>query len=126
MAKIEILAKRSGGEVIKVDPAYTSVIGRLKYAPQHLMDKDVAGALVIGRKALGFEERLPENYELLLRDEECLLYSLSALEEKVERLKRELKEEENEWKRKAVNKRLKEARGSSLRFAVKTSWAQRL
>ncbi len=111
LAKIEILAGRSGVEVVKVDLAYTSVIGRLKYAPQHLVDKDVAGAYVVGRRALGFEEKLPENYNLLLEDEEYLLYSLSALEEKVERLKRKLKGEQNQWKKKAVKKRLKEARG---------------
>jgi len=96
-------------EVVKADPAYTSVIGELKYAPQYLVDKDVAGALV-GRRALGFEEKLPKNYGLLLRDEEYLLYSLAMLEENVWRLRQELREEKNEWKRKAIKKRLQDAR----------------
>ncbi|MBX0311839.1 MAG: IS200/IS605 family accessory protein TnpB-related protein, partial [Sulfurihydrogenibium sp.] len=33
LSKIEILAKRNGIELIKVNPAYTSVIGKLKYSP---------------------------------------------------------------------------------------------
>ncbi|ACX52082.1 transposase [Ammonifex degensii KC4] len=111
LEKIEVLARRHGVEVIKVNPAYTSVIGKLKYAPQYLVDKDVAGALVIGRRALGFEEELPEAYRLLLRDEEFLLYSVAQLEEKVKELKQELKGEENEWRKKAIKARLKTTRG---------------
>jgi IS605 OrfB family transposase len=110
LEKVEILARRHGVEVVKADPAYTSVIGELKYAPQYLVDKDVAGALVVGRRALGFEEKLPKNYGLLLRDEEYLLYSLAMLEENVRRLRQELREEKNEWKRKAIKKRLQDAR----------------
>ena len=34
----------------------------LKYAPIYNIDKDVAGAYVIARRGLGFEERLPKNY----------------------------------------------------------------
>jgi len=49
LEKVEILARRHGVEVVKADPAYTSVIGKLKYAPQYLVDKDGAGALVVGR-----------------------------------------------------------------------------
>jgi hypothetical protein len=45
-----------GVEVVEVNPAYTSVIGMLKYAPQLNIDKDIAGAYVIGRRALGFKE----------------------------------------------------------------------
>ncbi|WP_041458782.1 DUF2192 domain-containing protein [Ammonifex degensii] len=104
--KIGVLARRHGVAVEKKDPAYTSVIGKLKYAPQYLVDKDVAGALVIGRRALGFEEELPEAYRLLLRDEEFLLYSVAQLEEKVKELKQELKGETNEWRKKAIKKRL--------------------
>ncbi|ACX52237.1 transposase, IS605 OrfB family [Ammonifex degensii KC4] len=106
LEKIEILARRHGVEVIKVNPAFTSVIGKFKYAPQYLIDKDVAGALVIGRRALGFEEELPEAYRLLLWDEEFLLYSVAQLEEKVKKFKQELKGETNEWRKKAIKKRL--------------------
>ncbi|ACX51871.1 transposase, IS605 OrfB family [Ammonifex degensii KC4] len=111
LEKIEVLARRHGVEVIKVNPAYTSVIGKFKYAPQYLIDKDMAGALVIGRRALGFEEKLPEAYRCLLKDEEFLLYALAELEEKVKKLKRELKGEENEWRKKAIKAKLKATRG---------------
>ncbi|MFP3254761.1 MAG: IS200/IS605 family accessory protein TnpB-related protein, partial [Hydrogenobaculum sp.] len=48
--KIEILAKRNGIEIRKVNPAYTSLIGKLKYAPQFNIDKDIAAAFVIARR----------------------------------------------------------------------------
>ncbi len=44
----------------------------LRYAPQLSIDKDVAGAYVIGRRALGFKEDTPENYEKLLKDKAYL------------------------------------------------------
>jgi len=34
LEKIEVLARRNGIEIRKVNPAYTSVIGKLKYSPQ--------------------------------------------------------------------------------------------
>ena len=41
LSKIERIAKLNGIEVIKVHPAFTSVIGTLKYAPQLGIDKDI-------------------------------------------------------------------------------------
>jgi len=55
-------------EVVEVNPEGTSTIGMLKYAPALSLSKDAA-ALVIGRRALGFEEGLPKGYEALLLDE---------------------------------------------------------
>ncbi|ADQ40130.1 transposase [Caldicellulosiruptor acetigenus I77R1B] len=66
LEKVKLLAKREGVEVIEVDPAYTSVIGMLKYAPQYMANKDVAAAYVIARRGLGLRERIPHNYMLLL------------------------------------------------------------
>jgi len=40
----------------------------LKYAAQLSLSKDVAAIYVIGKRALGFEERLPKNYQKLLED----------------------------------------------------------
>ncbi len=60
------LARRYGIEVREVNPAYTSVIGMLKYAPQLSLTKDIASAWVIARRGLGFKERIPENYRLLI------------------------------------------------------------
>ena len=107
LQKIEVLAKREGIEVVKVNPAFTSVIGQLKYAPQYLLDKDVAGAFVIGRRGIGFKEEIPENYLKLLKKEEFLNYSLYRLEEKKKELKEKLEEETNKWKRKALKGELK-------------------
>jgi transposase, putative, N-terminal domain len=75
--KIEILAKRNGIEIIKVNPAYTSLIGKLKYAPQFNIDKDIAAAFVIARRGLGYKEKLPKNYKELLSDKDFLLFSES-------------------------------------------------
>ncbi len=71
-----------GVEVIEVNPAYTSVIDMLKYAPQLSIDKDTAGAYVIGRRALGFKEDMPENYERLLEDKAYLEFALKRYEER--------------------------------------------
>jgi IS605 OrfB family transposase len=44
LSKIGRVAKQKAVEVIKVNSAYTSIIGALKYAPQLNIDKDTAGA----------------------------------------------------------------------------------
>ena len=48
---------RSGIDLVEVNPAFTSVIGGLKYARGRAMTRHHAAALVIGRRALGFGER---------------------------------------------------------------------
>jgi hypothetical protein len=85
LEKIEVVGKRNGVQVIKVSPAYTSIIGKLKYSPMLGIDKDVASAYVIGRRGLGFEERLPKNYRRLLEDKEFLSYSVARIEDKLKR-----------------------------------------
>jgi len=108
LSKIERTAKLNGLEVIKVDPAFTSVIGALKYAPQLGIDKDIAGAYVIGRRALGFKEEVPENYLKLLSNKEYLEYAIYTYEEKEKELKEQLKKETNQYKRNAINSELKQ------------------
>jgi len=108
LSKIERTAKLSGLEVIKVNPAFTSVIGALKYAPQFGIDKDIAGTYVIGRRALGFKEEIPENYLKLLSDREYLEYAIYTYTEKEEELKEQLKKETNQYKRNAINSELKQ------------------
>jgi IS605 OrfB family transposase len=76
LQKLKRVAVLKGVEVIEVNPAYTSVIGILKYAPQLNIDKDIAGAYLIGRRALGFREDMPENYEKLLKDKAYLEFAL--------------------------------------------------
>ncbi len=108
LSKTERIARLNGIEVIKVNPAFTSVIGSLKYAPQLNIDKDIAGAYVIGRRALGFKEDIPENYLKLLSDKEYLEYAIYRYEEKERELKEKLKEETNQYRRNAINSELKE------------------
>jgi len=81
LRRIEILAKRNGIEVIIVNPAFTSVIGQLKYSPQYSLNKDIASAFTIGRRGMGFKEDIPKNYLLLLKELSFLKYSLHKLKE---------------------------------------------
>jgi len=99
LQKIEIVAKRNGIQVIKVNPAYTSIIGKLKYAPLYNIDKDTAGAYVIARRGLGFKERLPKNYKELLKDADFLSYAIAKIEDKIAKLKQEIRNEKNKYKR---------------------------
>jgi IS605 OrfB family transposase len=108
--KIEITARRNGIEIRKVNPAYTSVIGKLKYAPQFNIDKDIAAAFVIARRGLGFKESLPKNYKGLLSDKDFLLFSEASIEDKIAKLKKEIKEERNEYKRNKLKSKLSKLR----------------
>ncbi len=107
LEKIEIVGKREGVQVIKVNPAYTSIIGKLKYSPMLGIDKDVASAYVIGRRGLGFEEGLSKNYRELLKDKGFLAYAIAKVDERINKLKSKLKKEESEYKRNALNGRVK-------------------
>jgi len=107
LQKIKRVAMLKGAEVIEVNPAYTSLIGMLKYAPQLNIDKDIAGAYVIGRRALGFKEDTPENYERLLKDKAYLEFALKRYEEGEKELKELLEKESNEYKRNALESELK-------------------
>jgi IS605 OrfB family transposase len=107
LQKIKRVAMLKGVEVIEVHPAYTSVIGMLKYAPQLSIDKDIAGAYVIGRRALGFKEDMPENYERLLKDKTYLEFALKRYEEREKELKELLEKESNEYKRNALKSELR-------------------
>jgi len=99
LQKIEIVARRNGIQFIKVNPAYTSIIGKLKYAPLYNIDKDMAGAYVIARRGLGFKEKLPKNYRKLLEDKEFLFYSVAKVEDRITKLRKEIEAEKNEYKK---------------------------
>jgi len=107
LQKLKRVAMLKGVEVIVVNPAYTSVIGMLKYAPQLSIDKDIAGAYVIGRRAPGFKEDMPENYERLLKDKAYLEFALKRYEEREKELRELLEKESNEYKRNSVKSELK-------------------
>jgi IS605 OrfB family transposase len=51
---------RLGFRIKKVNPAYTSVIGRFKYMKKYGLSVHESAAFVIGRRGLGYHERLPK------------------------------------------------------------------
>ena len=78
----------------------------LKYVPQLNIDKDIVGAYVIGRRALGFKEDTPENYERLLKDKAYLEFAIKRYEEKEKELRELIEKESNEYKRNAIKSEL--------------------
>ncbi len=107
LQKLKRVAMLKGVEVVEVHPAYTSIIGMLKYAPQLNIDKDVAGAYVIVRKALGFREDTPENYEKLLKDKAYLKFALKRYEEREKELRELIEKESNEYRRNTLKSELR-------------------
>jgi IS605 OrfB family transposase len=107
LRKLKRVAMLKGVEIVEVNPAYTSVIGMLKYAPQLNIDKDIASAYVIGRRALGFKEDTPENYERLLKDKAYLEFALKKYEEREKELIELIVTESNEYKRNALRSELR-------------------
>jgi Hypothetical protein len=107
LQKLKRVAMLKGVEIVEVNPAYTSVIGMLKYAPQLNIDKDIAGAYVIGRRALGFKEDMPENYERLLKDRAYLEFALKRYEKREEELRELIEKESNEYKKNALKSELR-------------------
>lgn len=61
-------AKRKGVEIKLVNPAYTSIIGCVKYAPLYNLSRHTSAALVIGRRGLGFKEKLPKIFTCLINE----------------------------------------------------------
>ena len=57
---------RRGIAVRKVHPAYTSIIGALKYGWSYNLSDHVLASYVIARRGLGFTEALPACYEWVL------------------------------------------------------------
>ncbi len=112
LQKLKRVAMLKGVEVIEVNPAYTSVVGMLKSAPQLNIDKDIAGAYVIGRRALKFKEDTPENYEKLLKDKAYLEFALKRYEEREKELVELIEKESNEYKRNALKSELRNVQNS--------------
>jgi hypothetical protein len=79
----------------------------MKYCPQYFIDKDVAGAYVIGRKALGFQEEIPENYKKLLKSQIYIQYALWRLGKMEDELKNKLNHEKNKYKANGIKRDLR-------------------
>jgi IS605 OrfB family transposase len=107
LEKIHSLARKRGVEVLEVNPQDTSTIGMLKYAPLLHLSKDVAAAYVIGRRALGFEEKLPKGYEALLKDESFLREARGFYEARMAQLQRKRKEEKNPYLKRRWSRELR-------------------
>jgi IS605 OrfB family transposase len=107
LEKIHSLARKRGVEVLEVSPQDTSTIGMLKYAPSLHLSKDVAAAYVIGRRALGFEEKLPKGYEALLKDESFLREARGFYEARMAQLGAKCKAEKSPYLKRRWSRELR-------------------
>ena len=69
MSAIDSRAYKSNLYVYKRNPAYTSQIGKLKYMKPLGLSIHDSAAYVIGRRCLGFKEKLPKIYSKFLSSE---------------------------------------------------------
>jgi IS605 OrfB family transposase len=111
LEKVHSLARKRGVEVLEVNPQDTSTIGMLKYAPQLHLSKDVAAAYVIGRRALGFAERLPKGYRVLLQNKSFFAHAEGFYQGRLQELKKLEKAEKNPY----LKRRLSRAMGKTRR-----------
>ncbi|MFQ5980386.1 MAG: IS200/IS605 family accessory protein TnpB-related protein [Candidatus Heimdallarchaeota archaeon] len=58
LTMIQSQALKKGFAVQEINPAYTSLLGEIKYARQYGLNGHQAAALVIGRRGLSFSEKL--------------------------------------------------------------------
>lgn len=72
-----------GFKIKKVNPAYTSVVGRFKYSKKYGLSVHEAAAFVIGRRGLGFDEKIPQEIIIQLRQlvKPKLISILGSMEE---------------------------------------------
>jgi IS605 OrfB family transposase len=112
LEKIHSLAQKRGVEVVEVDPRDTSTIGALKYAPQLHLSKDVAAALVIGRRALGYEEKLPKGYQALLRNKSFFAYTEGFYQNRLQELKKLRKAQKNPYLKRRLSRDIGKAKAA--------------
>jgi transposase, IS605 OrfB family, central region len=112
LEKIHSLARKRGVEVLEVNPQDTSTIGTLKYAPSLHLSKDVAAAYVIGRRALGFEEKLPKGYRALLRNKSFLAYTEGFYQSRLQELQKLREAEGNPYLRRRLSRDIGKAKAA--------------
>jgi len=110
LAKVHSLARKRGVGVLEVNPEDTSAIGALKYAPQLHLSKDVAAAYVIGRRALGYEERLPRVYQALLKDDAFYANAQGFYNTRLQELQKLREAEKNPYHRRKLSREIGKAR----------------
>jgi IS605 OrfB family transposase len=112
LEKIHSLARKRGVEVLEVSPQDTSTIGMLKYAPQLHLSKDVAAAYVIGRRALGFEEKLPKGYEVLLKDDAFYAHVQGFYQSRLQELRKLKEAEKNPYRKRKLSREMGKAKAA--------------
>jgi IS605 OrfB family transposase len=112
LAKVHSLAQKRGVEVLEVSPQDTSTIGMLKYAPLLHLSKDVAAALVIGRRALGYEEKLPKGYRALLRNKSFFAYTEGFYASRLQELQKLRDAEKNPYLRRRLSRDMGKAKAA--------------
>lgn len=76
LSNLESKAKREGVQIIKVKPQFTSKIGLYKYSHQYGLNVHQSAALVIGRRAFDYNEKVPKLLkEKLLTEEETIKFN---------------------------------------------------
>jgi IS605 OrfB family transposase len=112
LAKVHSLARKRGVEVLEVSPQDTSTIGMVKYAPGLSLSKDVAAAYVIGRRALGFEEKLPKGFEALLKDDAFLAHVQGFYGDRLQELQKLKEAEKNPYHRRRLSRDMGKAKAA--------------
>jgi len=112
LEKIHSLARKRGVEVLEVNPQDTSTIGMLKYAPGLSLSKDVAAAYVIGRRALGIEEKLPKGYGALLKDDAFLAHVHGFYGNRLQELQSLRSAEKNPYLRRRLSRDMGKAKAA--------------
>lgn len=95
---LERTCKRYGVELIKVKPAYTSIIGLYKYSHQYGLVVHNGAAMVIARRGLGYQEKLPKPVKRMIK--------VWLTDKQFEKFKKA-----NEWKRWSMFKKLIKKKG---------------
>lgn len=87
-------AMRMGFDYKFINPAYTSVIGRFKYSKLYGISVHEAASFVIGRRGLGFVEKIPKAVLRILRTKvmSYLVEKLGSMEETSKRSEQGKKE----------------------------------
>jgi IS605 OrfB family transposase len=99
-------ALRNGLAVKRINPAYTSWIGELKYTSMYGISVHIAAAYVIARRGFGLQERLParliRQFPALITSLEVEIAELQQKEEKTEETQKSLVKR-REWLRRLTH-----------------------
>ena len=69
---------REGAEVRQVNPAFSSVIGRVKFMERYGLSVHQAAALALARRLLGCSERIPRRWVCLVGNGVCVAFTVPA------------------------------------------------